>query len=258
MSAVPSSPLCPSAVNRRAFLQRTVLGATGLCLVGRRLPAETSGLHIVTAGDTLSALARRYDTSVEDIQVTNQLADDRLAIGQTLHIPNPGQAPRPILPQGYTSAVRQLSEPLRRRSRDWRHIVLHHSAADRGNADAFDVDHRRRGMANGLAYHFVIGNGKGCPDGEIQIGSRWLRQLAGGHVRRSAINETGIGICLVGNFERYAPTPRQLGALEELMRFLQQDFLTRPAKVLAHQDLDQTLCPGRRFPATRLKRVYSA
>ena len=58
------------------------------------------------------------------------------------------------------------------------------------------------GMQNGLAYHFVIGNGTDTQDGQIEMGSRWLKQLQGGHVKNHYINEVGIGICLVGNFKK--------------------------------------------------------
>ena len=70
----------------------------------------------------------------------------------------------------------------------------------------FDASHRKRGMQNGLAYHFVIGNGTDTQDRQIEMGSRWLKQLQGGHVKNHYINEVGIGICLVGNFEN---NPRQ-------------------------------------------------
>jgi hypothetical protein len=42
-----------------------------------------------------------------------------------------------------------------------------YSAIKDGNAASYDRAHRRRGMENGLAYHFVIGNGVDSGDGEI-------------------------------------------------------------------------------------------
>ena len=39
----------------------------------------------------------------------------------------------------------------------WRWIVLHHSATEAGSAARFDENHQhKRGMENGLGYHFVI------------------------------------------------------------------------------------------------------
>jgi LysM repeat protein len=47
--------------------------------------------HRVVAGETLSALARRYDVSVEAIRAANRLADDQVRVGQTLVIPGGGR-----------------------------------------------------------------------------------------------------------------------------------------------------------------------
>ena len=48
-------------------------------------------------------------------------------------------------------------------------------------------------MSNGLAYHFVIGNGSSSGNGEIEIGSRWTRQINGGHVASDYLNNIAIG-----------------------------------------------------------------
>ncbi|MCK4602755.1 MAG: hypothetical protein KAU28_09835, partial [Phycisphaerae bacterium] len=53
--------------------------------------------------------------------------------------------------------------------RYWRYIVIHHSATARGNAAVFDKSHRRRGYDE-LGYHFVIDNGAGGPDGNVEVG----------------------------------------------------------------------------------------
>ena len=42
--------------------------------------------------------------------------------------------------------------------------------------------------------------------GEIFIGGRWKGQLDGGHTKKRVFNESGIGICLIGNFELRSPT----------------------------------------------------
>ena len=109
--------------------------------------------------------------------------------------------------------------------RDWQFIVIHHSATRTGNADILDGAHRARGMINGLAYHFVIDNGTdGKPDGLIETGPRWIKQMHGGHCRQAYINEHGIGICLVGDFSRDEPTEKQLDSLVLLVRGLQEQF----------------------------------
>jgi LysM repeat protein len=58
------------------------------------VPGEASGAptsHTVQAGDTLGAIAERYDVSIEEIAAANNLTNiDSLDIGQVLIIPVPG------------------------------------------------------------------------------------------------------------------------------------------------------------------------
>lgn len=135
--------------------------------------------------------------------------------------------------------------------RDWQFIVIHHSATRAGSAEAFDAAHRARGMINGLAYHFVIDNGTdGKPDGFIETGARWVKQMYGGHCRQAYVNEHGIGICLVGNFSQDEPTAKQMDSLVLLVRGLQEQFHIPDDHVLGHGEVigEFSECPGRDFP----------
>ena len=113
-------------------------------------------------------------------------------------------------------------------------------------------------MENGLAYHFVIGNGIDSGDGEIEIGPRWFRQIKGGHVHREEINEVGIGICLVGNFEQTRPTWKQMLAFQELVDYLRSNVVGTRIRFAVHKEIDpgRTACPGRYFPTVQMHRVY--
>ena len=140
--------------------------------------------------------------------------------------------------------------------RQWEFIVIHHSATRVGSAAAFDAAHRARGMINGLAYHFVIDNGTdGLPDGHIEVGSRWVTQLHGGHCRQAYINEHGIGICLVGDFSRDQPTAKQLDSLVLLIRGLQEQFHIPDDHILGHGEVigEFSECPGKNFPWEELR-----
>lgn len=136
----------------------------------------------------------------------------------------------------------------------WKYIVVHNSGTREGNARVFDIYHRRvRHMQNGLAYHFVIGDGHGSGDGEIEIGHRWTAQLNGGHVASDYLNDIALGICLVGDFNRDLPTKAQMGALEELVTYLRERVgksQGRRAIIHAHKEINPrpTDCPGDRFP----------
>lgn len=132
----------------------------------------------------------------------------------------------------------------------WKIIVGHHSGTAVGNAAIFDRYHRSHGMEHGLAYHFVIGNGSRSGDGEIEIGGRWLKQFAGGHVHDEAVNQVGIGICCVGNFEETQPTPGQLRSFIALVKYLKADVVKTPVRFAVHREINpgRTVCPGRNFP----------
>ena len=138
----------------------------------------------------------------------------------------------------------------------WKFVIVHNSGTRQGNARAFDYYHRKiRRMRNGLAYHFVIGNGTSSRNGQIEIGDRWRRQINGGHVHSDYLNNIGLGICLVGDFNRDQPTRAQLEACEELIRYLQErcgksdgrSLIVRP-----HREVNPprwaTDCPGDAFP----------
>ncbi len=138
----------------------------------------------------------------------------------------------------------------------WKYIVIHNSGTRQGNAKAFDFYHTRvRKMANGLAYHFVIGNGSSSGNGQIEIGSRWTRQISGGHVHSDYLNSIAIGICLVGDFNQERPRQEQLDAMDELVRYLRERVGKSEGKwasVKAHLEINPprwpTDCPGKYFP----------
>jgi len=135
--------------------------------------------------------------------------------------------------------------------RTWRYVVLHHSATESGNAAEFDQLHRQRGWDE-LGYHFVITNGRGGPDGQVQVGSRWRKQKHGAHTGQTPnneYNEHGIGICLVGDFMDHSPTPAQLQSVQELTEYLSERYDIPPHRVVAHKDApnQHTECCGRVF-----------
>ncbi len=105
-------------------------------------------------------------------------------------------------------------------------------------------------MENGLAYHFLIGNGNGLGDGVIAVGNRWKKQLDGGHLHSAAQNRTAIGICLIGNFDQDQPTKKQMQSLEALTRAVMKRCQLTVSAVKTHQQINvvSTRCPGRHFP----------
>jgi hypothetical protein len=134
----------------------------------------------------------------------------------------------------------------------WKFIIVHNSGTRQGSARVFDYYHRHvRRMKNGLAYHFVIGNGTSTRNGQIEIGDRWIKQMRGGHVHSDYMNNIGLGICLVGDFNRDQPTRAQLEACEELIKYLQERCGLK-MQVRPHREVNPprwaTDCPGDVFP----------
>ena len=138
----------------------------------------------------------------------------------------------------------------------WKYIVIHHSATKQGNAAIFDNYHRgEKGMRDGLAYHFVIGNGAKSKDGQVEAGQRWARQIAGAHCYDNKMNQESVGICLVGNFDQSKPTAKQMDALIKLIADLQKQYRIPKSNILLHKEVDkrQTNCPGKNFPASKVR-----
>jgi hypothetical protein len=138
--------------------------------------------------------------------------------------------------------------------RPWKYVVLHHSATASGSYAAIDQEHRKRLGWEGCGYHFVIGNGTGSPDGQIEVAQRWSDQKHGIHCRNGKnpdVSEYGIGICLVGNLDVSPPTPRQIAAAQRLVTYLGTRYRIPASQIGTHADLasSPTACPGKYFPS---------
>jgi hypothetical protein len=161
-----------------------------------------------------------------------------------------------------TASVRAAIDNAKVKKGRWKYIVVHNSGTRQGNARAFDIYHRKvRKMPNGLAYHFVIGNGSSSGNGEIEIGGRWTKQINGGHVASDYLNNIALGICLVGDFNRDVPNKTQLAALEELINYLRKRCGKVKGKdiiVYGHKQINPkpTDCPGDRFPLKWLNKEF--
>lgn len=83
-------------------------------------PLPTQTTYIVQPGDTLGAIAQRYELAVEDIMAANGLTDpNTLALGQVLLIPVPGspaaaptEAPLPTTAPPLATATPDPDQPL--------------------------------------------------------------------------------------------------------------------------------------------------
>ena len=228
----------------------------------------------IEKGDTLSKIAREQGVKVEDLRKWNRLSGDTIRPGDRLRIrpaptnpaattaakkpaaPVPKKPVEPVL--RFVSPARPLIDAPKEHLREWEYIVVHHSGTSGGNAKIFDYYHsEERGMENGMAYHFVIGNGTDSGDGQIEVGRRWLKQIQGGHLASEMLNEISIGICLVGDFNRTRVGPRQTAALIELVQYLRRMMPANRLKFRLHREINTrpTECPGRLFPAAPIREL---
>lgn len=153
--------------------------------------------------------------------------------------------------------------PPRHLERKWTAIVLHHSGTDMGSTALFDKSHRQGNGWDGVGYDFVIGNGRGSNDGDVEVTFRWRRQKTGAHCKTGAsnwANREAVGICLVGNFNKTAPTKRQMQSLVKVVHFLQRRYNIPTSRIYGHKSTPGarvTECPGKNFPMARLKRMLA-
>lgn len=166
-------------------------------------------------------------------------------------------APAPLVPDAATSLF-AVDEP---RSMDvifetktpvaherWKYVYIHHSQTASGNALTLGE------MTNGVGDHFVIGNGDGCMDGEIQIGQRWNQQLSALPPRGAIdINPACISICLVGDFDRTVPTQTQMRRLGQLVAELQGQLHIEQKDVQLFDQPRSATGIGRYFPKSAFR-----
>jgi N-acetyl-anhydromuramyl-L-alanine amidase AmpD len=123
----------------------------------------------------------------------------------------------------------------------WNSIYVHHSGAAQPAAAAATADDAPAGD------HFVITAGK---SGEICFSQRWnMQEPADPWPGRATIEPTCISICVVGDFDRAAPSPTQLKRLEHLVQTLQERFRIPAAQVWLPDYPNSDAGVGRYFPA---------
>ena len=267
---LPSNP-APSSPPPTSAPTPPTPAKTTLSPIAQTKPTPPTEWVRIKKGDSLAKIARENNLTIADLQRWNRLSGDSLRSGDLLRIrPPPSSTPKTLptpSPSPPKPAIRELIfiEPARAqidapkdRLRDWEYIVVHHSGTSGGNAKIFDYFHRQtRGMENGMAYHFVIGNGSDSGDGQIEVGSRWLQQKQGGHLASEALNEIAIGICLVGDFSTHRLGPRQTASLIELVQYLRKLQPDSKLKFRLHREINTkpTECPGKLFPSSAIHEI---
>lgn len=170
-------------------------------------------------------------------------------------------SPPPLAAQGSANLFAQEQSEVTTRvvetppadSAAWKYIYIHHSKTPDG--DLRTLAHPEKGMGD----HFLIGNGAGAPDGEVQMSSRWREQLpplppAGA----GEVDARCISICLVGDFGRTRPTTAQLQRLGQLVDKLQTQYSIPAGSVFMGSQSNAVAGVGVNFPANELRRHLAA
>ncbi|MEX0885518.1 MAG: peptidoglycan recognition family protein [Phycisphaeraceae bacterium] len=89
-----------------------------------------------------------------------------------------------------------------------------------------------------IGYHYVIDRAGRLWEGR-PIGYQ------GAHVGGN--NEHNLGIMLLGNFDNQQPTRAQLDAMVDTVRTLRRRYNVPAHRVVTHQEITPTACPGRRL-----------
>lgn len=243
-----------SALAARNKLRSTDHLSTGQLIIIPGIKPEPEKVevdYVVKSGDSLATIAQKFDVAVAALAKHNGIKNpNEIKVGQRLQIPAAGTSATP----GLGADLKKKLDGIPVTPKRWKQIVIHHSGTSLDTVASMDRYHRKeRNMENGLAYHFVIGNGARTKDGEIYIGSRWTKQLDGGHLSSTLQNRSSIGICLVGDFNKRAPSEKQLEALRTLSAYLLKRCDLSKRAVQTHRQINvrPTQCPGSKFPTTK-------
>lgn len=158
--------------------------------------------------------------------------------------------------------------------KEWKYIAIHHSAIHGGNVKAFRNYHRSKNWWD-IGYNFVICNGDGGADGELQKGRSI--GISGAHVKSYKginYNNIALGICLVGWFDDIVwehsnpgvkfenpynkiPTKKQMETLIGLVKDLTEEYNIPVKNVLGHQEFPNVYksCPGGNFNMDEFRNI---
>lgn len=159
-------------------------------------------------------------------------------------------------------------------------IILHHSASDFGCLSEIDKWHSKRWSRAPLSglfcgYNFIINNGFPSFKSwqEKRIENEWLGKIERARYLREpsahcvGFNSNGIGICVVGNYDKYELHEVVFQKLINFLDFLIEIFKVDPKNVLGHWETfilskrakdekeakEIKSCPGKFFPLKRIR-----
>jgi len=121
------------------------------------------------------------------------------------------------------------------RSGPWTIAIIHHSLTSGGSAEAFARYHVTENNWPGIGYHYVINI-----DGTID----WCQSHETKSYHVGKHNGYCLGICMVGDFRKSQPDPRQIQSAYRILKEILN--VTDPTKIMGHSELpgyDWKKCP---------------
>ena len=144
-----------------------------------------------------------------------------------------------------------------RASKQWERVVLHGTGSSQGTSRLLERYHSDvQGVPEGMAWHFIIGNGRGSKDGGIEASEGWRRGVPAASGRDPGTRYTSISVCLAGDFQTRGPTDAQLEALKELLDYLGIKLGDLPLD--GHEDSRGRMasCLGDKFPMEDIRSAW--
>jgi len=238
----------------------------------------------IRRGDTLSALAQKFDTTLRALAKANHLENPNLIIaGARLHIPGRSDgfggrpAPRPSDDDGFsrpqidrdaaTAPRQRVTKPdvvwkpspnfSSRGGADIDSVVLHHTASNNTAADLATL----RSRSAEVSAHYLIGR-----DGKIyQLVKDGMKAWhAGVSALRGdsspSVNARSIGIEITNAGDGRTPfTERQYKALEQLVPWLMKTYKVPMQNLVGHKDValpkGRKIDPAANFDFARIRRA---
>ena len=75
--------------------------------------------------------------------------------------------------------------------------------------------------------------------------------MDGAHCHSMHMNRIGIGLCLVGDFNRQRVSEKQFASSVKLIKELRRSYAIPADHIIGHRDVKATDCPGKNFPWKR-------
>ncbi|MBL8022989.1 MAG: N-acetylmuramoyl-L-alanine amidase [Elusimicrobia bacterium] len=145
-------------------------------------------------------------------------------------------------------------EPLKSRSNQKKYIILHHSvSADHPTLSNVGAIRNYHVNVNGwvdVGYHFLLDR----INGHLEIVCGRMLDERGAHCKELDFNASGIGICVIGNFDQEPPPLDTLATLRHLCRSLMNQNIITADRVLGHREAQamggvpveqRKSCPGK-------------